>query len=228
MPKSTPYHWLRITRGFKQLIKLRGWTKKKFAEVTKIFPQDVNKYLEAELNPENLLLALYEAGEDIEWIKRGGSAATLTVKEEEPESEPRAPLMGRVVLTPDGKEIAEVRGISAGAGVPCFTENCFSLEIGNDSMIDAEPPLFPGDICIFETGRKPKKGAIAALQLRDGQRMIKMITGITGSSFTLTAANRYRQFPSVTIKRRDVRSMGLFVMKVQLTEEVKRRFGLKE
>ncbi|MEW5799048.1 MAG: S24 family peptidase [Bacteroidota bacterium] len=228
MPKSTPYHWLRITRGLKHLIKMRGWTKKKFAEVAKIFPQDVNKYLAAELNPENLLLALYEAGEDIEWIKNGGSIAKLAVKDQSPGTEPRAPLMGRIVLTPDGKEITEMLGIPAGASVPCFTENCFSLEIGNDSMIDAEPPLFPGDICIFETGRNPKKGMIAALQLRSGERVIKMITGVTRSSYLLTAANRYRQFPSITIKRSDVRSIGLFVMKVQLTEDAKRRFGLKE
>ena len=228
MPKSTPYHWLKISRGLKNLIHMRDWTKRKFAEVAKIFPQDVNKYLAAELNPENLLLALYEAGEDIEWIKDGGSVAKLAVKEQSPGSEPRAPLMGRIVITPEGKETAELRGIPAGAGVPSFRGNYFSLEVGNDSMIDAEPPLFPDDICIFETGRKPARGMIAALQLRDGQRMIKMITGITRASYTLTAANRYRQFPSTTIKRSDVLSIGLFVMKLQLTDAAKRRFGLKE
>ena len=53
-------------------MKLRGWNKAEFARRCGIQPQHVNLYLSGKLNPENLLLPLHDAGEDIEWIKSGG------------------------------------------------------------------------------------------------------------------------------------------------------------
>lgn len=226
--KSTPYHLLKITRGLKNLIELRGWTKKKFAEVVNIFPQDVNKYLAAELNPENLLLALYEAGEDIEWIKSGGSASRLAVKEQSPGSGSFAPLAGRIVITPEGKEVAETKGIPANAGIPFYTGNFFCLEIANDSMIDADPPLLPGDLCIFEAKRQPKKGGIVALHLADDRRMVKVLTHASRIELRLNGANNFREFPEIKVKKSTLRGIGAFVMKLQLTDDAKRRFGLKE
>lgn len=228
MAKSTPYQSLRIARGFKNLIALRGWTKRKFAEVAGIFPQDVNKYLAAELNPENLLLALYEAGEDIEWIKSGGSTSRFAVHERSAGEGSTAPLLGRIVISPEGEEVTETVGIPVTAGVPFFKGNFFCLEIGNDSMIDADPPIFPGDLCIFEAERKPKKGAIVALHCADNRRIVKILTHASRTELTLSAANKFRQFPGMKIKKSTLLGTGTFVMKLQLSDEAKRRFGLLE
>jgi SOS-response transcriptional repressor LexA len=225
---STPYHLLRITRGLKKLIELRGWTKRKFAEVTKIFPQDVNKYLAAELNPENLLLALYEAGEDIEWIKSGGETSRSVVRDATESTGHLAPLLGRIVVAHDGKEICETKQIPAGAGIPFFAGNFFCLEIANDSLINAKPPIFPGEICVFEAKRQPKKGEIAAVHLTGDRRMVKVLTHASRIELRMNAANNFRSFPELKVKKSALLGIGTFVMKLQLTDDVKRRFGLKE
>ncbi len=61
-----------IVQGIKRLMEKRQWSKADLARVCKIAKQNVNSYLTGKLNPENLLLPLYESGEDIEWIKHGG------------------------------------------------------------------------------------------------------------------------------------------------------------
>lgn len=228
MAKSTPYHWLRITRGLKKLIEQRGWTKRKFAETVKIVPQDVNKYLAAELNPENLLLRLYEEGEDIEWIKNGGETVRTVVRESGDASGSLAPLMGRIAMTPEGKELYDMKQIPIGAGIPFFAGNFFCLEVANDSLINADPPVYPGEICIFEAKRQPKKGEIAAVHLAGDRRIVKVLTHASRSELTLNAANNFREFPEITVKKSALLGIGAFVMKLQLTDDAKRRFGLKE
>lgn len=226
--KSTPYHWLKTARGLKRLIELRGWSKRKFAQAANIFAQDVNKYLSAQLNPENLLLALYEAGEDIEWIKSGGEQSPKLVRETPEAVQKIAPLLGRITMTAEGEDRFEHSHIPAGAGVPFFKGNFFCLEIANDSLINAEPPVYPGDLCIFESAWTPAKGDLVALQFKDNRRIVKVITHASRTDLTLTAVNRYRTFPEVKIKKSELADIGIFVLKLQMTGEAKKRFGLME
>lgn len=54
----------------------RKWSKRKFAEICKIYPQHVNSYLDGTFGFENLLEGLAKEGEDVYYILTGQSNKT--------------------------------------------------------------------------------------------------------------------------------------------------------
>lgn len=197
-----------------------------------VSPSLLSHYLSNRSKPGNKLQRkLLELGCDVDWVMTG------RVKYEVRENRDRvaeqvplrgwAPFLGRIVATPDGKEYFDDAGIQKGAGVPFFNDNCFTLEIDGDSLMNAEPiPIFPGDICIFEKGRQPKNGDIVAVHLVDNRRMVKILRHLSKDEVELISANKYRNYPSTKLKKKLIASYGIFVTKLQIAEEGKKRFGL--
>lgn len=201
-----------------------------FARALRISPALLSHYLSGRSKPGNKLQQkLRDLGCDINWLMTGESAYPVIKEPSLPYGQVTgwAPFLGRIRATPEGKEYFDNSHIPKGAGVPFFNNQCFTLEIEGDSLINAEPiPIYPGDICVFETGRQPKNGDIVAVQLRDNRRMVKIMRHLSKAEIELRSANKFRNYPSVKLKKSDVASYGILVTKLQLTEDAKRRFGL--
>jgi SOS-response transcriptional repressor LexA len=194
-----------------------------FAEALGISSESLHQYLAGKSKPGNKLQTrLRSVGCDIEWLMTGSG---------EPPEIPMsgwAPFRGRVYANPDGKEYFDTDNIPEDAGLPSPIGNFFCLEIDNDSLINAEPiPIYPGDLCIFEHNRQPKNGDIVAVQFFNGRRTIKIFKHRDKDTALLISANKFRNYPSKEIKKSDIKSFGIFVERRQMTDEQKRRYGIK-
>lgn len=133
------------------------------------------------------------------------------------------PFLGRIVASPEGKEYFE--DIKTSIGIPFFPGNFFSLEIESDSMIEAD--IHPGDICVFEPYKQPRNGDIVAIQLRqNNNRMVKVLMHISADEIELQSANRFRNYPAIRLKKEEVSSYGIFIVKMKMPDNVKQRFGI--
>lgn len=142
------------------------------------------------------------------------------------------PFLGRVAATPEGKQYFDDEDVPPGAGVPFFKDNgngLFALEVENDSLINAQPEeIYPGDICIFNGHEQPKEGDIVAVQLvQSNDRMVKIFHRLNKTEIELRSANKFRNYPNVKLRRSEVATFGVYVGKIKLTEERKRRYGLR-
>jgi SOS-response transcriptional repressor LexA len=143
-----------------------------------------------------------------------------------PRSIAMIPFLGKIVASPDGKEVLDDSAAND-ARVPYYPGNYFALEIESDSMIHAEPEIYPGDICIFESGRQPKNGDIVAVQfVQNHRRMVKIFHQISGTEVELRSANRFRSYFSVKFKKDEIASYGILVAKLKLLDEEKKRLGI--
>jgi transcriptional regulator with XRE-family HTH domain len=210
---------------------------KEFAKAMRMSPPGLQQYLADKREPGTpVLQRLIKLGCDVEWLMTGQTAAAQAsgiVREQGAaydagSREEGARFIGRMRMTLNGKETLDSKGIRPGAAVPLFTGSCFSLEVGGDLLVDAEPiAIQPGSICVFEEGKAPKAGSVVALRLKDGRRFVRVVRKISRTTLDLGAANKYRDYPDVKVKKSEISEMGVLTGKIELTEEMKRRFGLK-
>lgn len=200
-----------------------------FARALDISPALLSHYLSGRSKPGNKLQQkLRDLGCDIDWLMTGERGSVVR-EDESPYGQIKgwAPYLGRIVASPDGKEYFDDSGIPKGAGVPFFNDNSFTLEIDGDSLLNAEPiPIMPGDICVFESGRQPKNGDIVAVHLVDDRRMVKILRHLSKDEVELKSANKYRNYPAIKLRKKQIASYGIFITKLQLTDDAKQRFGL--
>ena len=206
-----------------------GW-QKAFAEALGITPQSLNAYLAGRISVGVKLQARLRAlGADVEYImtgktreQRGEEATSLGIPMDQ-----RIQFLGKVVATPGGKEYFENyedKGIFVPSAVP---GQYFALEVEGISLIDADPPIYPGDIVIFERGRQPKTGDIVAVALTDGQKMVKILKHRSVDEVELHSANKHVNFPFVTLKKSEIAFWGIYAGMQRLTKEQKKRLGIE-
>jgi transcriptional regulator with XRE-family HTH domain len=210
---------------------------KEFAKAMQMSPPGLQQYLADKREPGTpVLQRLIRVGCDVEWLMTGkaiAGQATGAVREEgevyKAGSQGKgARFIGRMRVTLDGKETLDSKGFRPGAGVPFFMDTCFSLEVDGDLLVDAEPiAIQPGSICVFEEGKQPRLGSVVAVRLKDGRRLVRVVSRSSKVAMGLSAANKYRDYPDVKIKKSEIAEMGVLAGKIELSEEMKRRFGLK-
>jgi len=205
-----------------------GW-QRRFAEALEVSPQTISSYLSGARRPGFEMQAKLRAlGCDIEWLMTGA-------KKDEDENQTmgipmnhRIPFLGKVVATPGGKEYFEdfeARGLFVPSAVP---GNYFALEVEGVSMMDADPPIYPGDILIFEKGKQPKSGDIVAVALTDGSKMVKILKHRSAEEVELHSANKHLKFPYVTIAKEDIAYFGIYAGMQRWTKEQKHKLGISE
>lgn len=210
---------------------------KEFAKAMRMSPPSLQQYLSDRREPGTpVLQKLIKLGCDVEWLMTGKpkpAEGTGLIREQDVGYEAGrgsrgARFVGRIRVSLDGKESFDSKGIRSGAVVPFFTDGCFSLEVDGDVLVNAEPiAVHPGNICVFEEGKAPKPGDVVAVRLRDGRRLVRVVTKISQRTLELGAANKYRDYPAVKIKKSEIAEAGVLVGKLELSEEMKKRFGLK-
>jgi transcriptional regulator with XRE-family HTH domain len=210
---------------------------KEFAKAMRMSPPGLQQYLADKREPGTpVLQRLIKLGCDVEWLMTGKAMASQASRAVREPGEPYeagsggkgARFMGRMRASLDGKETIDSKGIRPGAAVPFFMGNCFSLEVDGDLLVDAEPiAIQPGSICVFEEGKQPKPGSVVAVRLRDGRRLVRVVSKSSKMTMELRAANKYRDYPDVKIKKSKIAEMGVLAGKIELSEEMKKKFGLK-
>ncbi|MCX6134395.1 MAG: S24 family peptidase [Ignavibacteriales bacterium] len=134
---------------------------------------------------------------------------------------------GRVVTATDGREQLQRSGFRNGAGVPYRRGSFFCLEIVNDGLLTAAPlPVYPGDVCIFEAGRQPRIGDIVAARLKRSRMIVRVVNQVSAREIELSTANKFRDCPSIRVKKSDIERIGVLKSIVQLTGEEKKYFGI--
>jgi len=140
------------------------------------------------------------------------------------------PFLGRIVASPDGKEYFD-GDVPEGATVPFFKNHgsFFALEVENDSLINAQPEeIYPGDICIFDSNRQPRNGDIVAVQfIQNNQRTVKLLFHNGTNEIELRSANKFRNYPSLRVRKDEVNSFGVYVGKIKISDDMKRQYGLR-
>ncbi|MBM3300829.1 MAG: LexA family transcriptional regulator [Deltaproteobacteria bacterium] len=210
---------------------------KEFAKAMKMSPPSLQQYLSDRREPGTpVLQKLIKLGCDVEWLMTGKSKpaeGSGLIREQDLGYEARqggkgARFDGRVRVALDGKESFDSKGIRPGAAVPFFTDGCFSLEVDGDILVDSEPiAIQPGSICVFEEGRVPKRGDVVAVRLKDSRRLVRVVMKVSTRTMELGAANKYRDYPAVKVKKSEIAETGVLVGKLELAEEMKRRFWLR-
>lgn len=205
-----------------------GW-QKRFADALEMSPQALSNYLAGRVIPGNAVQAKLRAlGCDIELLMTG------TKRESKSESLFEiglAPLIGKIVATPEGKQYFE--DFAVGLTVPYAKGNYFALLVENDSLINAPDgphsmEVYPGDICIFEAIRQPRDGDIVALELTQSRgRMVKILKHKSRDEVELASANKFRNYPSVMVRKDEVVSWGVLVSKYKPTAGELKRLGIK-
>jgi SOS-response transcriptional repressor LexA len=206
-----------------------GW-QKEFADALAMSPQALSNYLSGRVAPGNAVQAKLRAlGADVEYImtgktreQRGEEALSIGIPMDH-----RIQFLGKVVATPGGKEYFENyedKGIFVPSAVP---GQYFALEVEGISLIDADPPIYPGDIVIFERGRQPKTGEIVAVALTDGQKMVKILKHRSVDEVELHSANKHVNFPFVTLKKSEIAFWGIYAGMQRWTKEQKKRLGIE-
>lgn len=170
---------------------------------------------------------LRKAGIDIEWLMTG--ITPNLPRETAPIV--MVPFLGKIAATPEGKLYFDDE-VPRGATVPFFRTNhgeLFALEVENDSLVHAQPEeIHPGDICIFCKDEQPKDGEVVAVQLKqNNDRMVKIYKRISKRDIELLSANRFRNYLPRKVGRDEIASLAVYVGKITISEERKRRYGLR-
>ena len=199
-----------------------------FARALGISPQTLNFYLAGKSKPGNKLLQrLRKVGIPTEYLMTGIVEASIH------EGPPiiSVPFLGKIAATPDGKLYFDDE-VPHGATVPFFRTNhgdLFALEVENDSLVHAQPEeIHPGDICIFSNDERPKDGEVVAVQLKQSNdRMVKIYQRVSKRDIELLSANRFRNYLPRKVTREEIASLAVYVGKITISEERKKRYGLR-
>jgi SOS-response transcriptional repressor LexA len=203
-----------------------GW-QTRFAGRLNVSTSYLRAYLSGRNLPGNVVQKKLRAlGCDIEWLMTGQKK-----DEDEPPTmgipmNHRIPFLGKVVATPGGKEYFEdfeARGIFVPSAIP---GKYFALEVEGVSMMDADPPIYPGDIVIFEKGKQPKSGDIVAVALTDGSKMVKILKHRSADEVELHSANKHLKFPYVTVPKAEIAYFGIYAGMQRWTKDQKHRLGI--
>jgi SOS-response transcriptional repressor LexA len=219
---------IEISKRIEAFMRFKGWKKAEFARRMDIMPQNVNLYLSGKLDPQNLFISLEREGGDVEYLLTGKT------KETEIASQTAfVPFLGRIVAGHDGKESFDHSEVPAHAGVPFFKGNFFALEVQNTTLLHARNEnvdgVYPGDICIFEPSKRPRNGDVVAVQFKqNNERIVRLYKQVSPAVIELHASNRYQTFPVRKVRDSEVASYGVCIAKLMLSEEMKKRFGLRK
>jgi SOS-response transcriptional repressor LexA len=201
-----------------------------FAEALGIVSEGLSPYLNNKRPVGGIIQGkLRKLGAPVEWIMTGRKSEAKT---ESLFDIGMAPLVGKIVATPEGKQYFE--DFPAGLSVPYAKGNYFALLVENDSLINAPDgphsmEVYPGDICIFEASRQPRDGDIVAVELSQSRgRMVKILKHKNRDEIELASANKFRNYPSVMVRKDEVASWGVLVSKYKPTVGELKRLGVKE
>jgi hypothetical protein len=201
-----------------------------FARALGISQQSLHDYTSARTRPGNKMQSrLRELGCDVEWLMTGASAGSALHRSfrQKPRLVGWAKFEGRVVTTMDGKEELQRKGVTERAGVPYRRGSFFCLEIAGDGLLTAVPlPVYPGDICIFESERHPKNGEIVAVRVKRSRLVVRVVNHVSAREVELSTANKYRQYPTIRVKKSEIEHIGVLKSILQLTGEEKKFFGI--
>jgi SOS-response transcriptional repressor LexA len=219
---------IEIARRIEEFMRFKGWKKAEFARRMDIMPQNVNLYLSGKLDPQNLFISLEREGGDVEHLLTGKTKETEIASQTV-----FVPFLGRIVAGLDGKESFDYSDVPAHAGVPFYKGNFFALEIQNTALLHARNEnvdgLYPGDVCIFESLKRPRNGDIVAVQFKqNNERTVRLYKQVAPAIVELHPSNRYQNFPVRKVRDAEVRSYGVCVAKLAINGEMKKRFGLKK
>jgi hypothetical protein len=201
-----------------------------FAQALGISQQSLHDYTSGRTRPGNKMQPrLRRLGCDVEWLMTGSSARAALPGSLRQRSMPVgwAKYEGRVVTALDGKEELQRKGVTEKAGVPYRRGSFFCLEIVGDGLLSAVPlPVYPGDVCIFESERQPKNGDIVAARLKRSRLVVRVVNHVSSHELELSTANKYRNYPSIKVKKSDIEQIGVLKSVMQLTGEEKKFFGI--
>jgi SOS-response transcriptional repressor LexA len=228
--KSRPVAQRLISFGQSRFGDGHGW-QRKFAAALGIAPQTVNAYLTGVRQPGNDMQARLRAmGCDIGWLMYGEEKGNEGKEKPEPFAVGAIPLIGKIVASPNGKEYFE--DSPEGLTIPWAKGNYFALVVEGDSLINApeghgSTELYPGDICVFLLGLQPKTGDIVCVQMKQSTiRMVKILKHKSAEEVELASANKFRNYPSVIVKKDQIAAFGVFAGKVKLTKRESNGRGL--
>lgn len=219
-----------ISRRLKEWGIERFGTVTEFAAAMDMSVENLSQYFRGKSRPGSKLQARLSAlGCDVGWLMTGRERAA---KEQSSvlDLSNSVPLVGRIVANDKGKEYFE--DFPAGIAIPYRSGNFVALLIEGDSLINAPDgdrsmEIYPGDLCIFEMGRQPKNGDIVAVQLKSGDRMVKILKHLSKDEVRLFSANNFKNYPSRDIRKEQISTFALLVNKIKLTRSERRRLGIK-
>ncbi len=201
-----------------------------FARALGISQQSLHDYTSGRTRPGNKMQSrLRKLGCDVEWMMTGSSTGVTLrrTSRQKPMPVGWAKFEGRVVTALDGKEELQRKRVTDKAGVPYRGGSFFCLEIVGDGLLSAVPlPVYPGDICIFESERQPKNGDIVAARLKRSRLVVRVMNHVSAHEVELSTANKYRNYPSIRVKKTDIEHIGVLKSIMQLTGEEKKFFGI--
>ncbi len=228
--KSTPIGTRLAEFGKKKFGDVWGW-QTRLAEALGISASSMRHYLSGIRQPGNEMQSrLRDIGCDIEWLMYGEKKGEEGKQDPEPFSVGAIPLIGKIVATPNGKEYFE--DFPEGLTIPWAKGNYFALVIEGDSLInapdgDGSTELYPGDICVFLLGLQPKTGDIVCVQMKQSNaRMVKILKHKNAEEVELASANKFRNYPSVVVRKEQIAAFGVFAGKVKLTKRETRGRGI--
>jgi hypothetical protein len=201
-----------------------------FARALGISQQSLHDYTSGRTRPGNTMQSrLRDLGCDVEWMMTGSSAGAAVRRALRQKSMPVgwAKFEGRVVTAMDGKDELQRKGVTEKAGVPYRRGSFFCLEIVGDGLLTAVPlPVYPGDVCIFESERQPKNGDIVAARLKRSRLVVRVVNHVSAHEVEFSTANKYRNYPSIRVKKSEIEQIGVLKSIMQLTGEEKKFFGI--
>lgn len=204
-----------IAKRLKELIAKRGWTKAEFARRAKIPKQHVDKYLQNELDPENLLLELHKSGEDLEWLLHGA--------EHEKSAGSSGVLPKHSYLEMDLQRIPVFEYARAGSkslvfdGEPSYyiatsrskDDSRFGVVVKGNSM---EPEIREGEIVVVSKKRDVKDGDVCLVLFKDAEACLRRVY-FHDHGVTLTSANE-KDYPPTLHKKSEIRIVYRMVQKI--------------
>jgi hypothetical protein len=201
-----------------------------FARALGISQQSLHDYTGGRTMPGNKMQARLRAlGCDIEWLMTGSPRGSARRESMRKQSLPVgwARFEGRVVTALDGREELVSKGVPEGAGVPYRRGSFFCLEITGDGLLTAVPlPVYPGDICIFEAERQPRNGDIVVAHLKRSRMVVRVVNHVSAHEMEFSTANKFRNYPTIRVRKSDIERIGVLKSILQLTREEKRLFGI--
>ncbi len=202
-----------------------------FARALGISQQSLYDYTSSRTLPGNKMQSrLRQLGCNVEWLMTGSPAGASLRRFSRERSAPGgwAKFEGRIVTSLDGREELQLKGVTEKAGVPYRRGSFFCLEIVGDSLLSAVPlPVYPGDICIFESERHPKNGDIVAARLKRSRVVVRVVNYVSAHEVELSTANKHRNYPAIRVKKADLEHIGVLKSIMQLTGEEKKFFGIR-
>jgi hypothetical protein len=195
----------------------RGWLTRCAADL-EMDPSSLQKYIRNERRPGvDFQAKLRALGCDIEWLMTGKKReedghAVLDIG--------AIPLIGKITANPQGKLYFE--DFPEGLTIPWVKGDYIALVVENDSLINApegdhSTEIYPGDVCIFQLNRQPRTGDIVAVQRKQSHElMVKILKHKSADEIELASANKFRNYPSLHIKKEEIATSGVFAGKIKL------------